>query len=572
MKTFLTSSLLFVVCTFLSTQDVKKIAAHRISENIRLDGQLNEAAWQAAPAATDFITLRPTPGLAPAQKTVVKILYDDAGLYVGAFLYDQSPDSITAELTERDQIGNTDFFGVVIDPYQSGQNGFEFITTPGNVQFDASVTTTNGEDTDWDAVWKSKAQMTPDGWRVEMFIPYSAIRFPKTQEQEWFINFFRRVGRSQEQGFWSEVDPEVDGFLNQSGLLTGVRDIKSPFRLQLTPFATAAGAKSSDPSADPQVAYGSTFGGGMDLKLGLSDAFTLDMTLIPDFSEARSDDNILNLGPFEQRFDEQRAFFTEGTELFSKGNFFYSRRIGGNPYYSGAADDVLQEGEAVIERPSRAKLLNATKISGRTKSGLGIGFFNAIEQRTYATIGREQAAAPDVNPATREVLIHPRANYNVLVLDQNLPNNSSVTLVNTSVLREGEATDANVTGLVFDLHNKANAYSISGKGGYSQRLTDGENSTGHVLQINAGKISGNWNWRVGYSEESDTYNPNDLGILFNNNERRYWGNLRYNRFKPFLNGYFLSGGAGIYVAQERLYADNKFGSNNIEAWVYARNK
>ena len=76
--------------------------------------------------------------------------------------------------------------------------------------------------------------------------------------------------------------------------------------------------------------YG-TLKGGLDLKYGINDAFTLDTILVPDFGQTKYDDQILNLGPFEQQFNENRPFFTEGTDLFSKGNLLYSRRIGGRP-------------------------------------------------------------------------------------------------------------------------------------------------------------------------------------------------------------------------------------------------
>jgi hypothetical protein len=60
----------------------------------------------------------------------------------------------------------------------------------------------------------------------------------------------------------------------------------------------------------------------MDVKYGITDNFTLDATLVPDFSQAGFDNIVLNLGPFEQTFAEQRQFFTEGVDLFSKGVYF----------------------------------------------------------------------------------------------------------------------------------------------------------------------------------------------------------------------------------------------------------
>jgi hypothetical protein len=112
----------------------------------------------------------------------------------------------------------------------------------------------------------------------------------------------------------------------------------------------------------------------MDIKYGINDAFTLDAILIPDFGQTKFDDQILNLGPFEQQFNENRSFFTEGTDLFSKGDLLYSRRIGGRPNNQ----PTVAENETIIENPSSVDLINALKVSGRTKGGLGIGILNAV--------------------------------------------------------------------------------------------------------------------------------------------------------------------------------------------------
>ncbi|NJB86455.1 hypothetical protein GGR26_002223 [Lewinella marina] len=546
----------------LTAQQKPTLEAVRTDASIKIDGILDEAAWADAPAATDFTTLRPTPGLAASQPTAIKVLYDNKGIYLAAQLFDSQPDSILAELTERDDLGNTDFFGFVLDPYQSGIDGFTFLVTPSNVQFDAKQND-GREDENWDAVWVSETQRNDDGWVAEIFLPYSALRFPSTAEQRWTVNFVRMIRRANEQSFWAEIDPTIDGFLNQSGTLTGLYDIKAPLRLQATPFVAVYGLQGRE--SNEKTTYGTSITGGMDVKLGLSDAFTLDMTLIPDFGEARSDDQILNLGPFEQRFDEQRAFFTEGTELFNKGGLFYSRRVGGRNFYQHRVYDQLGEGEEIVHNPQRAKLYNATKISGRTAQGTGLGFFNAVEQENYATIRNTEGEE-------REVLTNPLTNYNVVTVDQNLPNNSSATLINTNVLREGEARDANVTGLLFDIHNNANAYAVRGGFNHSRKYEPDNLITGHALELELARISGQWTWEASYGEESDTYDVNDLGIIFANNSRFWSAELNYNRPQAFFNGKFLNGGGGIDLDYRRLYAPSRYVGTNLEAYVYATTK
>ncbi len=555
--------------------DKRHMSARRISERISVDGVLNEAVWAEAAPAADFVQTSPVPGVASAFRTEVKVLYDNSGVYIGAMMYDPRPDSILQELTQRDRLGNTDIFGVFIDSYRDGLNGLAFLVTPANVQVDLKISPvsgdnnngntiiTRGEDIGWDAVWFSKCLIHEKGWTAEMHIPFAALRFPKSERQSWHINFGRSIQRYNEVSFWNFINPQVNGFLIQSGLIDGLEDIKAPLRLQATPFLAAYGQQYHDRSQNPKNNYGRSFNGGMDVKYGINDAFTLDMTLIPDFGEAISDNQVLNLSPFEVRFDENRQFFTEGTELFNKGGLFYSRRIGGRPLHYSKVYDQLQEGEAVVSNPQQARLFNATKVSGRTAKGLGIGVFNATSGRSVATIRNAEGLE-------REIETDPLTNYTVLVADQNLKNNSFVTLINTSVIRSSAEYDANVSGAVFDLRNKGNSWGMRGRGVVSQLYRPGDSGLGHSWNLGIGKISGKWQGGISYNEESDTYNPNDLGFLFNNNERSLGMEVNYQQFQPF--GKFNSAGGGGYINYNRLYNPNVFADFGINFWVWAETK
>ena len=566
MKKYTLSLCMLGICisTYAQNLDLKKkqLRAARVMESPVLDGALNDEIWVSAPYATGFVQLQPNAGENPSQRTEVKITYDDDGIYVGAKMYDTQPDSILKELSQRDQFGNTDWFGIFIDAYRDGINGVSFIVTPAGVQFDAKYSTF-GEDESWDAVWESKTAITADGWIAEMKIPYSAIRFPDRSEQVWHLNFGRMIRRLQEKSFWNEIDPNQSGFLNQAGYLTDVRDIKSPVRLQATPFLAVYGQHYHDAQGDPKNSFGRSFNGGMDIKYGISDAFTLDMTLIPDFGEAQSDNQVLNLSPFEVQFDENRQFFTEGTELFNKGGLFYSRRIGGTPLHYYDVEDQLQDGEEIVSNPSTGQLYNATKISGRNSKGLGIGFFNATE-------GRRKAVIRNARGEEREFETSPTTNYNVLVLDQNLKNNSFATLINTTVLRSGSDYDANVTGGVFTLRNKANSYAISGSGAVSQKYFTDKTDLGHTFDLSLRKTNGSVQWGLNYSEESDTYDPNDLGFLYNNNERNASMWVEYNRYKSFWG--FNRGGIGTWSGYTRLYQPDVYAEYGIEGWAWGETK
>ena len=531
-----------------NTAQKKQLQAIRIVDAPTVDGNLNEVDWQNAPIATDFIQDSPNPGEPAPQKTEVRVLYDDVALYIGAICHDSDPQNIVRDLSQRDNAPNTDLFGIAIDAYQDGVNGTNFIITAAGVQMDAKLSS-NNDDYNWNAVWTSEVQITDEGWVIECKIPFSALRFPNKEVQKWNINFGRNIRKTRTGMWWSPIDPEVNGFFNQAGELVGIENVESPVRLFLYPYVSGIVEHYLDREGDNST--GTRFAGGMDIKYGLNDAFTLDMTLVPDFTQVRSDNQVLNLSPFEIQFDENRQFFTEGTELFSKGGLFYSRRIGGTPlkHYD---IDIDEDVDSMISNPSTSRLLNATKISGRNKKKLGIGFFNAIVGKSHAIVFNKESQEE------REIETNPLTNYNILVFDQALKNNSYISLINTNVLRIGEDYDANVTGTEFELRNKTNKYAVAGNASVSQLYNDGfkDPDLGFKYKVSVGKIDGNFNMWFNYNVESDTYDRNDLGFLFNNNERSANIEMAYNIFKPFwkLNRFRTN----AYIGYERLYNPNTF--------------
>ena len=185
-----------------------------------------------------------------------------------------------------------------------------------------------------------------------------------------------------------------------------------------------------------------------------------------------------------------------------------------------------------------------------------------MEQENYAIIR-------GVEGEEREVQTNPLTNYNVVTVDQNLPNNSTVTLINTNVIREGAARDANVTGLLFDIHNRANAYAVRGEVKHSRQYEPGNDRNGHALDFQLARISGQWTWELGYGEESDTYDVNDLGILFANNSRYWRGELDYSQPESFMNGFFLNGRTGLDLDYRRLFAPSRYTGVNVRGYARA---
>ncbi len=546
----------------------KMLQATRTDDLIKVDGILNEPIWddnRNNEVATQFIQNNPLPGEQSCQATKVRLAYDNKAIYIGARLLDSHPDSILKELTQRDVIGNTDYFGIVIDSYKDGNNGFGFVVTASGVQVDIKYSSQSGTDLfdgdiNWNAIWESAVQQNENGWVVEMKIPYSALRFPSVQKQEWHVNFARQIRRSRELSYWNGVNPAQTGLLPQSGLLTDISDIKSPVRLSATPFLALFLENNFDKTVDPISQYSRGISGGMDVKYGINDAFTLDMTLIPDFSQAQSDNNVLNLSPFEIQFDENRQFFTEGTELFNKADLFYSRRIGNQPLRFYEIEDELEDGEEIINNPTNNQLINATKISGRSNRGLGVGFFNANTSPTKATVR-------DYDGNQREIESNPLSNYNVIVLDQNLKNNSFVSLINTNVWRSGHTYDANVTGGMFSFQDKQNKYRVSGKAALSQLYYPSEvTSLGQQFNLGLDKISGRSNFGVSLSEISDDFDINDLGFLRFNNNRSFSGYYSFTQYQPF--GAFNGAGGNLGIEYSMLSKPNVYRNFGINYSSY----
>jgi len=552
MPLFRLSIYFFFTLLNLSVFSQKKVVlAKAKSSNITIDGKLEEEEWtNNSNTASDFIMSTPDNGKAinEKQKTEVKILYDNEAIYISAILNDNEPEKIQRELTERDVFGVADNFAVFINGFNDGQQDYRFYVSSSGVQMDCLATEDN-EDFTWDAIWQSSVKITNTGWTVEMKIPYAAIRFPKNKKQTWGINFLREIKRTTQKYTWNHIDAKIGSVLNQSGILEGIEYINPPTRLFFIPYTSAYYQKDHFTSDK-------TLKAGMDIKYGINDAFTLDAILVPDFGQTKFDNAILNLQPFEQKLNENRPFFTEGTNLFNIGSLFYSRRIGGNPIIDKSTlESTLANNEEITNYPSNVDLINAVKVSGRTKKGLGIGLLNAVTEKTYATIKNTS------DNSIRKEIVEPLTNYNILVLDQRFRQNSSVSLINTNTTRNGNFRDANVSGLVFDLNTKANTYNLSGDFKYSS-INDPRDYDGFKTSLNFAKTSGRYRYLFTGKYTSRDYDANDLGILYYTNYYSGFVNASYRILNP--NKLFNT----LKIEQEvNLDRDNSTNKFQNTSWV-----
>ncbi|MCX6315803.1 MAG: DUF5916 domain-containing protein [Bacteroidetes bacterium] len=554
----------FLFCSQLCGQ-VKTIQAVKSGQAPTMDGLLDDAAWTQVKYSTEFVQNFPAVGVPASRQTDVKIIYDNEAIYIGAMLYDD-PTHIRKQITARDgeQQSDADYFSVFFDTYNDHQNGFQFLVTTTNVQSDArlgpNLTVNNGYgDNSWDAVWDSKVALLANGWSVEMKIPYLSLRFAKKDVQTWGLQLMRFIRRNSEKSFWNPVDPQVNGFVNQFGDLTGLEKILPPLRLSFSPYVTAGFRSTPEPGGTRLNEF--LRNGGMDVKYGFNESFTLDATLIPDFGQVISDNFINNLTPFEVKFTDYRQFFSEGTEIFNKSNLFYSRRVGATPdgYNMVKALVANNPDWEIVRNPSVTQLYNATKFSGRTRNKLGIGFFNAVTAPMNAKI-HNKVTGVDSLIRTSEL-----ANYNIFVLDQAFQNRSSLTLTNTNVIRNGRERDANVTALDFSVFDKRNVWNVQGTGRYS-KIFGINGYDGYNTSLKAGKVSGLWQYSLQGVVVSHNYDPRDLGFLQSNNKINYTATIAHKQFKP--RGSIVNHIYTLTSTYSQFYKPSAYSFHNTEASAF----
>lgn len=320
------------------------LAAHHTSDPIVLDGLLDEAAWAAADSTDGvFWATIPRQGVHSRERTVVRILFDDATLYIGAVLYDASPDQLVSAGLEQDfRTENSDIFGVALDTYLDRQNAFMFAVNPAGALFDAQAFNDQAYvSREWEGIVDVSTSVQSYGWVVEMAIPMTTLRFDRSRtEQTWGVNFSRRIRRYNEDSLWAPLTRQYRVYkMSLAGTLTGLRELKQGRNLWVKPYTSVGRNQGlSVVGTETQV------DAGLDLKWGLTPKLTLDVTALTDFSQVEVDEQQVNLSRFSLFFPEKRDFFLENEGIFGFQDaqvrnyrlgsgprdfkLFHSRRIG----------------------------------------------------------------------------------------------------------------------------------------------------------------------------------------------------------------------------------------------------
>ncbi|MCE9602568.1 MAG: carbohydrate binding family 9 domain-containing protein [Gemmatimonadetes bacterium] len=400
--------------------------ATRATEVLRIDGRDDEAVWRTAPRSRGFRMFVPRVDVDPTFETEFQVAYDERNLYVFVRMFDPHPDSIMRALSRRDVRGPSDQIKLLIDSYDDHRTGYELAVNPDGVKRDYAMANDSDEDDSWDGIWDVGTAIDSLGWTAEFRVPLSQLRYADSPEHTFGFGIWRDIERLNERSSWPLFSQTRQGIVSQLGRLTGLRGLSGARRVALTPYVVAKNLK----QAGPGFAREQEFTVGGDLKVGLTPNLTLDATVNPDFGQVEADPAVVNLTAFEVFFSERRPFFVEGNGFYqfalncyivvdcqTNEGLFYSRRIGRSPSLRGRYGDA--------STPSATPIAAATKLTGRTRSGLSFGLLDALTQRVDGVGGQ---------------VVEPQTNYAVFRANQDLRGGKAgVSFIGTAVNRTLDA-------------------------------------------------------------------------------------------------------------------------------------
>ena len=281
-----------------------------------LDGRLNDPVWAVTDSLSGFTQVRPDPGQPARFRTVTRVVFDDAAVYVAVRAYDPEPAKIAAQLTRRDRNSSSDWILVGFDSHHDRRTAYIFSVNPAGVKRDFILTDGGGEDFGWDAVWDVATRRDEEGWVAEFRIPLSALRFSTQGDGVWGFQVVREVQRTQEQSAWAPYRQEDATVVARFGELRGLGGLQPPRRLEVLPYTVSSLNREPAPDGtgrDPfysATAWNRSL--GLDVKYGLTAGLTLDATLNPDFGQVEADPSQVNLSAYETFLSEQRPFLHRG--------------------------------------------------------------------------------------------------------------------------------------------------------------------------------------------------------------------------------------------------------------------
>ena len=399
-------------------RELPRMSAHRISEEIKIDGVLDEPIWQSVEPIRQLYQIQPDQGDPATEQSEVRIMYDGKKLYFGFIFYDSEMDKIVANDMRRDSSGlrSNDYGFLLLDTYNDRRNAVFFRFTLVGGMEDTAVSNSGGSlNTSWDIVWECRCKINEDNWTVEIAIPFSQLRFERSEVMNWGLNFGREIARKQEIAAWNEAPKTYGGLAKYRtayfGTLEGLEGITPSRHLELLPYLLPGASYTSETEETAEKTEG-VFEAGLDLKYGVTPNLTADLTFNTDFAQVEADQEQVNLTRFSLFFPEQRPFFLEGASIFDVGIprpsfrrpppllLFYSRRIG------------LAEGRSI-------PILSGGKMTGKV-GPYGIGILNVLTNQFEDDV---------MEDPEDDIFSEPRTNYSVVRVNRDILKGSTVGVI-----------------------------------------------------------------------------------------------------------------------------------------------
>ena len=366
------------------------IRAVELPEGIRLDGQLDENVYFTVPAITGFIQQSPDEGAPATEETEAWILFDADNIYVAARVWDSAPPSQwVANEMRRDtrQLRQNDTFAVILDTFYDRRNGVAFYTNPLGAIADFQITNEGNPNSDWNPIWDVRTGRFAGGWTVEMEIPFKSLRYRPGPSQIWGVQLRRNVRRKNEWAYITALPISAGSGpggifrVSDAGTLVGLDAPSGSANLEIKPYGIG-GVSTNLAASEPTVNAGSG-DGGLDVKYGITQNLTADLTWNTDFAQVEVDEQQVNLTRFSLFFPEKREFFLEGRGIFDfarggvGGGFGGAlRRGGGGGFFGGGNAPTLFYSRRIgLQNGSVVPIVGGGRVTGKI-GAFDVGLLN----------------------------------------------------------------------------------------------------------------------------------------------------------------------------------------------------
>ncbi len=404
-----------------------EISAAAAPSGVTVDGVLDDPIWVGVEAVSGFVQAEPDEGHPATEQTVVRIAFDPDYLYVAAYCHDDPGRLVVTDIRKDFARESQDGFEVILDTFGDRRNGYVFATNPAGARADEQVTN-EGRDvnTSWDAPWTVRTRQVSDGWTLEMAIPLRSLR-SRTDAGSWGINFMRRIRRNNEVDYWAPVPRAYTlARLSLAGNLTGLGALAGKRDLRVRPYVAGETVRETG-----LTAFDHEGSAGLDVKYGLTNGLTLDLTVNPDFAQSEADEQQVNLSQFSQFFPEKRDFFLENSGMFYLGDTPRNRRVGAAP---SVDEDLLlffSRRMGLSDSGQRIGIDGGVRLTGQ-EGGFQIGALGLRTRDLDSTVAgsdypvvrlrRNLFSASDLGAIfMMRSAVHDRGNYNrVYGLDANI--------------------------------------------------------------------------------------------------------------------------------------------------------